>query len=66
MAITQTDLERLEGALMRGELKVVYDGREVTMRSVDELKGAIAYAKSQLGLSPTASGSQTVAAFTRD
>lgn len=68
MAITQTDIDRLEKALMRGELSVDYDGTRVTYRSTDELKSAIAYAKGQLNVTqgkPTRT-TQTFAQFTRD
>ncbi|MGE0154797.1 MAG: phage head-tail joining protein [Reyranellaceae bacterium] len=67
MAISQTDIDRLEAALMRGELTVEYDGQRVTYRSVAELKAAIAYAKDALAAA-TPAGAQTVsyAAFARD
>ena len=37
MAITQADVDRLEAAVVRGELTVEYDGRRVTYRSMNEL-----------------------------
>ena len=68
MALTQTDLDRLEAALAGGELKVDYgDGRSVTYRSVGELKQAIEYTRTQLAAA-TADGATTssFASFTRD
>jgi len=67
MAISQTDIDRLEAALMRGELTVEYDGQRVTYRSVAELKAAIGYGKEALAAA-SATGAQTVtyASFSRD
>lgn len=50
MAISQTDVDTLEAALMRGELKVKLADREVTYRSIDDLAKALSYAKSQLAI----------------
>lgn len=40
MAFTQTQLAAVEAAIASGELRVVFDGREVTYRSVDDLMKA--------------------------
>jgi len=37
MAFTQTQLDAVETAIASGELKVMFDGREVVYRSVDDL-----------------------------
>ena len=37
MAFTQTQLDAVETAIASGELKVMFDGREVVYRSVAEL-----------------------------
>jgi hypothetical protein len=50
MAITQTDVDNLEAAMMRGELKVrLSNGQEVTYKSNAEMLVALDYAKRQLG-----------------
>ncbi|MGE0155179.1 MAG: phage head-tail joining protein [Reyranellaceae bacterium] len=67
MALSQSDLTRLETALAQGEMTVEYDGRRVTFRSVAELKDAIAYVKGELA-AQTAGGNVTTsyASFARD
>ncbi len=40
MALTQTDLDNLDAAIASAELTVKVDGKEVTYRSVLELKRA--------------------------
>ena len=37
MAFTQTQLDAVEAAIASGELRVMFDGREVVYRSVPEL-----------------------------
>lgn len=37
MAFNQTQLDAIETAIASGELKVVFDGREVMYRSIDDL-----------------------------
>lgn len=66
MAITQTQIDALESALLSGELMVRYDGKQIQYRSIAELRSALAYARAQLAQS-TAQGPvrQTVAVFTR-
>ncbi len=48
MALTQTDLDNLDTAIATGELRVVFDGREVVYRSIAELKDARAHVLSVL------------------
>jgi hypothetical protein len=67
MAITQDDVDRLERALMRGELTVEYDGVRTTFRSVEELKTALDYARGRLNVAQgkPSRTTQTHAQFTR-
>lgn len=37
MAFTQSQLDAIETAIASGELKVMFDGREVIYRSIDDL-----------------------------
>jgi hypothetical protein len=46
MAISQTDIDALDVAIVSGELKVRLDGREVTYHSKAELLAARAHAVS--------------------
>lgn len=55
MAITQSDIDALETALMRGELKVKFADREVTYRSVADMSQSLAYGRSQLAQASGAS-----------
>lgn len=67
MALTQTDVDNLETALVTGELSVEIEGKKVTYRSVTEIKDALAYAKNEI--EKTAAGGQTnqsYAGFSRD
>lgn len=48
MALSQSDVDRLEAAVARGELTVEYDGRRVTYRSMNELLQALAYVKGEV------------------
>lgn len=48
MAYTQTDIDNLETAIARGELKVTVADREVTYRSVADLKEALAFVESRI------------------
>lgn len=48
MAYTQTDIDNLERAIAMGELKVKLADREVTYRSLDDLKAALAFVQSRL------------------
>lgn len=47
MSISQTQIDALETALARGELRVKYADREVTYRSVADIASALSYAKGQ-------------------
>lgn len=51
MAITQTDVDTLDLAIVSGELKVRLDGREVTYHSKAELLAARAHAVSVIAVS---------------
>ena len=51
MAYTQAHLDALQQALASGELRVRFADREVTYRSVEELKNAIAIVKAGLEVS---------------
>ena len=59
MALSQSDLDRLEKALAKGTLSVEVDGDRVAYRSIGELKEAIAYVSDQLARR-SASGSTSV------
>lgn len=48
MSFTVEQLTAIESAIASGELKVVFDGREVTYRSVDDLLKARNTVKSAL------------------
>jgi len=56
MALTTADIDALEAALARGEIKVKLADREVTYRSIAELSQAIAYARNQQAI---AAGTQS-------
>jgi hypothetical protein len=62
---TQADIDRLEAAIARGELKVrAADGREITYRSVAEMTAAVAFLQNRMadaGFQRT-----TFASFARD
>lgn len=46
---TQADIDRLEAAMARGELKVRHsDGAEITYRSVSDMIAAAAYLRNQI------------------
>ena len=67
MAISQTDIDALERALMSGELSVEIDGRKVVYRSVADLREALAYAREQIaGASAEGPVSVSYASFGRD
>lgn len=48
MAFTQAQLDAVETAIASGELKVMFDGREVIYRSIDDLLKARDVIKSSL------------------
>lgn len=68
MALTQTDVDRLEKAIAKGVLKVEYDGEAVTYQSVDQMLKALAYAKAELagGANSPQRVPSTLAVFGRD
>ena len=37
MAFTQTQLDAIESAIASGELRIMFDGREIIYRSMDDL-----------------------------
>lgn len=48
MAYTQTQLEVLQAALASGELEVMFEGRRIRYRSIEELERAIATVQGEL------------------
>lgn len=54
MAFTQSQLDAIETAIASGELKVMFDGREVIYRSIDDLLKARNTIKSALESAGTA------------
>ena len=68
MALSQTNIDALETALARGELKVKFADREVTYRSVDDIAKALVYAKGQLAIAAGAApgARHQLANFTSD
>ena len=48
MAITQTDIDNLQQALVSGELRVSFQGRTVEYRSIAEIQTALAAAQSEV------------------
>lgn len=48
MAYTQTDLDAIDAAIASGELRVQIDNRDVTYRSIDDLKKARSFIASQM------------------
>jgi hypothetical protein len=48
MAYTQTDIDNLERAIAMGELKVKFADREVTYRSLDDLKAALRFIEGRI------------------
>ena len=66
MAITQTDVDNLESALVTGTLSVEVDGRKVTYRSVAELKGALSYARDQIAKAAGGVIRQSFASYSKD
>lgn len=68
-SLTQSDVDRLEQAIVSGELRVrLSDGREITYQSTEAMLRALAYAKQALadGAGLSAATPSTFALFTRD
>jgi hypothetical protein len=66
MAISQSDVDNLEAALMTGTLSVEVDGRKVTYRGVGELKAALGYARDQIAAASGGVNRQSFASFSKD
>lgn len=53
MAVTQQDVDAIEAAIATGALRVRYaDGREVTYRSLAEMREIVSMLKNSVGISP--------------
>lgn len=62
---TQADIDRLESAIARGELKVrSADGSEITYRSIAEMQQAVAFLTNRMA--SAAFQRTTFASFARD
>ena len=48
MALSSTDLDKLDAAIAQGALTVEFNGRRITYRSIDELLAARAHVAAQL------------------
>lgn len=48
MALSSTDLDKLDAAIAQGALTVEFNGRRMTYRSVDELLAARAHVAAQI------------------
>lgn len=67
MALTQTDVERLEAMVASGTLEVEYDGKRIKHNSVNDLLRALSYAKAQVAAAAGAPRTMMAATtFTRD
>lgn len=68
MAVNQAQLDALDNAIATGELKVEYDGKSITYRSIGELLQARGFVAGQLAQqSPsTITATSAVAEFSRD
>lgn len=69
MAVSQTDVDALERALMSGRLTVRQGDQLVTYRSVAELREALGYAREQLAAASAPGGqsvTQSFASFSRE
>lgn len=65
MAVSQTDLDAVETAIIRGERIVHYGDRRVEYRDTTQMVAAAAYIRTQLASAATASRT-TLASFSRD
>lgn len=68
MAFTTADLTKIESAIAKGELEVVFDGKQVKYRSITELKAARDLIRGELEASGALSPAKSVSysQFTRD
>lgn len=48
MALSSTDLDKLDAAIAQGALTLEFNGRRITYRSMDELMAARAHVAAQL------------------
>jgi hypothetical protein len=49
MALSQSDLDRLDSAIASAELRVEVDGRSITYRDINQLKEARAHVAAVIG-----------------
>lgn len=56
MAITQSDLDALDAAILTAELEVEYQGRRVRFRSVAELRQAYEHARAVMATQRAGAG----------
>lgn len=56
MAVTQSDIDRLDAAIASSELRVEIDGRSVTYRSIDEMLQARRHLASVVAASSPSGG----------
>lgn len=54
MALSSTDLDKLDAAIAQGALTVEFNGRRMTYRSVDELLAARAHVAAQIAAAAAA------------
>lgn len=67
-SLTQADVDRLEQAIVSGELRVRFsDGREITFQSTESMLRALSYARAALaeGSGIAAATPSTLAVFDR-
>lgn len=57
MAVTQSDLDALDAAILSAELEVEYQGRRVRFRSVAELRQAYEHARAVMAAQGSGGGS---------
>lgn len=65
MALSQTDLDAVETAIVRGERVVHYGDRRIEYRTVSEMVEAATYIRQQLAAATTATRT-TLTSFARD
>ena len=64
MALSQSDLDRLDSAIASAELRVEVDGRSITYRDVEQLKAARAHVASVIGQAAAAAQPRSSFHFT--
>lgn len=65
-ALTQSDVDKLERAIVTGALRVSYSSGSVEYRSLDEMMRVLAFAQNQLLSSAQQMTPSTLAVFGRD